>query len=403
MLDLLKLLVIMGLTVALLLKKWDLGLVLLLDAGVVAVLFGYPPLPWLRSVGRGLVAPDTLSLAGAVFLVLTLAELMRRTRAIERMVGALQRIVPDSRMVLALLPMLIGLMPMLGGAMVSAPMVNAMGSRLGLSADRKTYINYWFRHSMEYVFPLYSSLLMIAALTEVSVYAFIRVSWPLSVAALVAGATWGLLGVHREPGLTGSAAGSAGAWRDLLGSIWPLALVVLTVVVFKFNMMWSLVGVIVLFAAVERVGPSQWKDVVTRSFPIHTFSAIFGVMLFKQVLVDAGAVARIPPALRALGLPPLLVAFAVPMLAGLLTGTAAATLALSVPLVMPLLDPLAIGAIPAGVWMFVGGFGGVLLSPMHLCLALTQDYFDANWRGLYRAIVPSVGLVVAVALGIVLL
>lgn len=44
MVDLLKLLLILGLMVVLLMKKWDLGLVLLLNTMVVAVLFRYPVL-----------------------------------------------------------------------------------------------------------------------------------------------------------------------------------------------------------------------------------------------------------------------------------------------------------------------------------------------------------------------
>jgi hypothetical protein len=44
-----------------------------------------------------------------------------------------------------------------------------------------------------------------------------------------------------------------------------------------------------------------------------------------------------------------------------------------------------------------------LLSPLHLCLALTREYFDANWGPIYRRIVPSVALVVIAALGLVLL
>jgi hypothetical protein len=105
--------------------------------------------------------------------------------------------------------------------------------------------------------------------------------------------------------------------------------------------------------------------------------------------------------LSLLGLPPLLVAFVVPMMVGLLTGVAAATLAISVPLVLPLLSVYALDSATAGLWLFVGGFSGIMLSPMHLCLALTREYFGAQWSHLYRAIVPSVGLVAATALVIV--
>ena len=199
MADLLKLLFILALTVYLLFKKWDLGLVLLCDTVLVTVLFSYPILDMAVSMGRAVIARDTLNLIGAVFLVLILAELMRRTEAMKGMVMSLQALVPDTRITLGLMPLIVGLLPMLGGAMFSAPMVNEIGTRLNLSAESKTFINYWFRHSMEYMFPLYSSLLMMAALLGVSVYDFIRVSWPLTVVALTSGVIWGLIGVKKEP------------------------------------------------------------------------------------------------------------------------------------------------------------------------------------------------------------
>lgn len=402
MLDLVKLLLILGLTVFLLIRKWDLGLVLLLDAALVALLFAYPPLAFLNSVLRSLVAEDTLALSGAVFLVLILAELMRRTHAMETMVTSLQALVPDNRITLALMPLTIGLMPMLGGAMFSAPMVNEVGDPLELSPERKTFVNYWFRHSMEYVFPLYSSLLMIAALFEVSVFDFIQASWPLTVISLIAGTVWGLAGIER-PEHTAPTGSHRETWMMLLRSIWPIFLVVLTVVVLKLNMIVSLLGVIVIFAAVKGIGPDQWWDVLKRGFPLHTFTAIFGVFIFKYVMEDAGAVARIPQALGMLGLPVMVIAFVVPMLVGLLTGTAAAALALSVPLVAPLLTSQALDPLTAGMWLFTGGFSGVLLSPLHLCLALTHDYFGASWGPLYRRIVPSVAMIIVGAVGLLLL
>ncbi|MGC9468444.1 MAG: DUF401 family protein, partial [Anaerolineae bacterium] len=197
--------------------------------------------------------------------------------------------------------------------------------------------------------------------------------------------------------------GHAEAWRVFLGSTWPLLLVIGTVVVLRLDMILSLIGVIVLFAAIKRIGPDQWLDVIRRGIPLGTVSAIFGVMVFKHVMEDAGAVSQIPEALSMLGLPALLVAFVVPMLVGLLTGTAAAALALSVPLVAPLLSAGSLEPISAGLWLFVGGFTGVLLSPLHLCLALTKEYFEASWGPIYARIVPSVVLVTLAAAGIVAL
>ena len=182
---------------------------------------------------------------------------------------------------------------------------------------------------------------------------------------------------------------------------WPLLLVILLVVVLQVDMLISLAAVCLLLMAVKRIGPAQWWDVLKRSVPLKTFSAILGVMVFKQVMEDAGAVQTIPAALAALGLPNLLVAFLVPFVVGLLTGTPPAAMALGVPVVAPLLDTPQIDLVAGGVWMFVGCFSGILLSPLHLCLALTREYFGAEWGDLYKRIVPAVALVIAVAGAIV--
>lgn len=224
----------------------------------------------------------------------------------------------------------------------------------------------------------------------------------MTLVAIGAGILIGLVGIPK-PAAQPSQARPSGAWGALFRSTWPLLAVVLAVAVLKLNMLVTLLGVIVGVVLINRIGPSQWLDVLKRSFPIHTFTAIFGVMIFKHVLEDAGAVAQVPPALAGLGLPPLLIAFLVPLLVGLLTGVAPAALVVSVPLVAPLLTGLGLDPLTAGLWIFVGGFSGVLLSPMHLCLALTRDYFKANWAGLYRAILPSVAIAVAAAVVLVLL
>ena len=218
--------------------------------------------------------------------------------------------------------------------------------------------------------------------------------------ALLAGTLFGLWGL-RSGAHEDRRSASWETWRQLLSSTWPLLLVIMTVVFLKLNMVLSLVLTIVLLSLTTRVTWSEWPGILKQSFPPHTFSAIFGVMVFKHVMEDTGAVTQIPQALSSLGLPALGVAFVVPMVVGLLTGTAAAALALSVPLVAPLLTDM--GTLSAGLWLFVGGFTGVLLSPLHLCLALTKAYFKAGWGPIYRRLIPSVVLVGIAAAGLVFL
>jgi hypothetical protein len=47
---------------------------------------------------------------------------------------------------------------------------------------------------------------------------------------------------------------------------------------------------------------------------------------------------------------------------------------------------------------YASGFCGVLLSPLHLCLVLTKDYFKAELRKVYGILLAPVGVVWGVAL-----
>jgi hypothetical protein len=43
---------------------------------------------------------------------------------------------------------------------------------------------------------------------------------------------------------------------------------------------------------------------------------------------------------------------------------------------------------------YCGGFCGVLLSPTHLCLVLTKDYFRADFAKVYQQLIPLVLFVI---------
>lgn len=89
------------------------------------------------------------------------------------------------------------------------------------------------------------------------------------------------------------------------------------------------------------------------------------------------------------------------MIAGLLTGLAVAAFAIGFPIVLPLVGPdvLANGY---GILAYAGGFVGLMISPLHLCLSLTREYYRATWGGVYRRILPAALLFTATAVIVVL-
>jgi hypothetical protein len=398
MLDLLKLLALLIGILFLLWRRWHLAVVLLLASVAIGLLFGRSPAEFLQDGLDTLADPITLRLLAALTLILSLGAILKATAKLEGLVRSLEQLFPDGRVIMAVIPALIGMLPMVGGAMFSAPMVDEIGSQLQVDGNRKTFVNYWFRHVWEWILPTYPSLIMAAALLGVTPRALTLSQWPLTATAIAAGIWVGLAPIQRQ-----AEGQSSVRDRSSLGllatSIWPMALVILLSVVLHIDLLLSLLATIVLLVLVNRVSPVQLWRILRTGTSLMPLLLILSVMLFRQVLDSTGAVAPIPPALAAAGIPRPVILFFVPLLAGLLTGVAAGAFGVSFPVILPTLmaEELSMGAVALA---YSGGFLGVLLSPLHLCLSLTRDYYDSEWGPNYRLLFPSTVVVAAVAVGL---
>jgi integral membrane protein (TIGR00529 family) len=405
---LLKLTIVFAGILTLLSRKWNLGLALLLASVAVGLLFAHPLPDIGRDVFLATVDLLTLRLALAVVLIMTLGELLRQTAGLKGMVEALQALVSNGCIVIAALPALVGLLPMVGGAMFSAPIVDEVGDRLGVDREHKTFVNYWFRHIWEPVFPLYPSMLLAAELLGLTTTQLARATWPLTVAAVAGGLLFGLLGLPRHSTDDSPPTPRAQNLRTLVKSVWPIALVITLSMTLpvdeRISLIASLLVTITLLMIVQRIPPHDLETILRERIPWKTVLVIFGALIFRRVLDTSGAVIAISQALTNMHVPLAGVAFAVPFIAGLLTGLTSAAFSIGFPVILPLV--VVDGGATArewAAWLLVGGFLGTMLSPLHLCLALTRVYFKAQWGPIYRLIAPSSLLVAGTAAAILLL
>lgn len=404
---LLKLACVFAGIVVLLSRKWNLGLVLVLAALSIGLLFARPLPALAGDILAGVVDPLTLRLAAAVALIVTLGELMRQVGALEDMVTALQALAPGRRTAIAALPSLIGLLPMIGGAMFSAPLVDEVGERFDAPGELKTFINYWFRHMWEPVFPLHSSMLLAAELLNLPPLQLAGRTWPLAAAFLVGGLVFGLAKLpHDNPHTLRFARQSL---YTLTRSIWPIALVIILSLGLpldeRFALVISLLVVIILLATLKHIPLANLVVIFREHMLWNAAFTIFGAMIFQHVLENSGAVVSVASALADLHIPIPLIAFGAPFIPGLLTGLMAAAYSIGFPIALPLVLAQEGGSIAPGwiTWVLAGGVVGAMLSPLHLCLALTRAYFKAEWGAVYRLVIPAALLVILVAAGALLL
>jgi integral membrane protein (TIGR00529 family) len=387
MVDLVKLAGILVLILVLLRLKWNLGLVLLLASALTGLLFGLPPGDLALDALGAAIDSLTLRLVAIVLLITFLGQILRSTLQLEGLIRALGDLFVDRRWLLALMPMLIGLLPMVGGAMFSAPMVEEASESLEISRERRTFLNYWFRHTLEPVFPLYPSLVLAAGLMGVPVQTLTVAQVPISLAAVAGGLLFGLLGIRGVDGSSDHPPGRKETLILLLRSIWPILLVLALSVVLKVDLILSLLLTLAALVVVQHLGPSRLLA-AAKGTPLGTVPIIFGTMVFRRILETSGALETLSQALTASGIPLPVIVFAVPLMAGVLTGLAVGAFAIAFPIVLPLCGPDLVGS-GYGLLAYTGGFVGLMVSPLHLCLALTRVYYKAEWGGVYQRILPA--------------
>jgi integral membrane protein (TIGR00529 family) len=396
MVALVKIAVVIFVLLFLVRRKWDLGLILVLDAALVAVLFRMPARDLLAQAGGALIAWETVSLLLIIFLVLYLGHFLQAGGHFRMMVDALKKLVRDPRLILALPSAFIGLLPMMAGAMMGAPIVEEAARRWDLSPAWKTFYNYWFRHIWEYSWPLYLNLILAAAIVKVPIGRICLVQAPFT--ALAAGT--GLVILFKRVPRLPSERERPGNGKDLARvflSIWPIVLTIVLIFVFRLDMLVALAVSGLLTLVLTRVPVRDRLGLILKSASPRIVALIAALMVFKRVLEASGALDAVMRAFPPRGPAAIALLFAAPFFIGLLTGVNQAFVAIAFPLLVPIIGEGKPDMVLL-VFAYVSGFVGILLSPAHLCLVLTAEYFKAPLKDVYRILAGPVAVVFGAAL-----
>ncbi|MEK7796552.1 MAG: DUF401 family protein, partial [Pseudomonadota bacterium] len=134
--ELIKIFLIFALIVFFIRLKWNLGLVMIIGALFVGLLFAMSPEMIAKGITNGLLDTTTIQLILALAMIMVLENVLRKTENLQRMVNSLKGLVRDHRIVMALMPAVIGLLPSIGGARFSAPFVEETSKGMNLSPDK---------------------------------------------------------------------------------------------------------------------------------------------------------------------------------------------------------------------------------------------------------------------------
>ncbi len=390
MLILFRVALIITLLIVLIKLRLNLAIALLLNAIAAGILFRLDFLSIIKAFPLTLIQPTTLEFLLIVYLVLLLGNILEEFGSLNKMIPALENLFRDYRLSLALMPALIGLLPMPAGAMFSAPIIKKIGEKPELSPEIMTHINYWFRHLWEYCWPLYPSLLLAAGIFNVPIRSIMINQFPLSLFAILAG----LFFINRLPRMDNEAQPKFKDVLTIILGMWPIILVIILVLVFNLRMVWALIIGSMGAILFSRRHLKEIFTVAKKTFSISTLGVIYAVFLFKNIMETSGAFTAIPEVAKGLPFLQIIIIFLAPFLVGFLTGVNSAFVGITFPVLIPFM--VNHGSILRFVMLaYIGGFAGVLLSPVHLCLCMTKEYYGADFPKVYRYVIPSVLFVIA--------
>ena len=367
---------------------------------LIGLWMGGPVASILASVAAESTSSQSLWLALVITLILILSDLLAKSGQQQRIVVTFQAISPSRRFTSAALPALIGLLPMPGGALFSAPMVDTAIGAERIKPEVKVAINYWFRHIWEFWWPLYPGIILAISLFSVPAWKLIAAQIPLTFASVVAGILFVL--PPFRPGASEGSRFSRGSLGELLREVMPIVVVVgvlfglqATVegieTVLGTSLGWpqylsfalALVASILLVVRRNSLSAGSVSRAALNPGVMRMVLTVLGIMAFKGMLVHSGAIEEVRVELAAYHVPSLVVVSVLPFIAGLVTGIAFAFVGVSFPLVVALL-PQGHSPYPYAVLAYGFGYMGMMLSPLHLCLLVTKEYFRADLIEGYR-------------------
>jgi integral membrane protein (TIGR00529 family) len=338
-----------------------------------------------------------VTLTALVTLVSILGVAMKETGVSQRLAPALQGLVRSRRIALTVIPLIMGMLPTPGGIMLSAPMVRDMGDRIGVDRARSAAINFLFRHQWEPVWPLFPAVPLVQSLFGISAFVLISHNLIITLSGILGGVIFLLFsGIPPRAQRSKADYRLTDNLRNLFHACWPIMLVAVLYAGLNLTPAIGIALATLTFLGIHKVRLSRWPAIFKSGMEIDYAFLILGALLFKLDLEASGAIPSVVQFLSEMNVPEYFLIFFLPFLVGFLTGVTTASVAITFPFLIPFIGTGQETKMGLEVLAFSGLICGLLLTPVHLCLALSASYFEAP---LMRIIVKLLGPVAIVAAG----
>lgn len=390
----------MVLVIVALRKKVTIGPAILAGGLFIWALTKPEPGLLLDAAKQTLTMPRTYDLLFALYFVVCLEIELRKSGCLKGMVSYLNHLIHSTKVTLAVMPAFLGLLPSVGGARFSAPIVENASKGMTISPEQKSIVNLWFRHIFEYSSPIVPGMILACSIVGIGVGELIvHLAW-VTILMFVLG--WilfvrpmkftDLRAVNKEQK---EAIDLAHCRTDFWLSILPVVAVFCLMVFGGVGAAVSMGAIAVLMVPLlmfmNRGVPVM--DIFAGALEWKLIRDVTCILLFIQVLDVTGVLSQIVTSFRTAPLPTPVIIAGLSFLIGFLTGMSQGHVAIVMPIVA-MLAPA--GSLDLAGVALVFGVGGQMVTPTHVCLIVTLDYFKSDFFKTLNPIIVAEVILLAI-------
>ncbi|MCK4524349.1 DUF401 family protein, partial [candidate division WOR-3 bacterium] len=266
------------------------------------------------------------------------------------------------------------------------PIVDEIGSKMNINPAMKTYINFWFRHIWEYAWPLYPGLILTASILDIEIRTIVIYQFYLIIIAIITG----LIVISRIKGVKSEKVIKKRiAIIKFISGIWPILLIIILILFSNISPEFIVLAVTMVYLVSLKISIRKKLIHLYKSITIEAMLLIIGLIIFKDMLEYSQALVLFVESVQGEHIFTIMLLIIVPFIVGFLTGINQGYVGIALPVLAPFLITNGSLDMVKLTLFYSSGFAGILISPAHLCLSLTKEYFKADFMKIYKYLIPS--------------
>ncbi len=327
--------------------------------------------------------PSIIMLAIALGIIPFIGAIMNESGMLKEMIDNLKM---SRRVFMAFAPSFMGLLPVPGGALLSAPMLEYGKGKVN-DVDISV-INIWFRHLLILIYPL-SSLLVCTKMANVEIYSTVFYLIPGFILMLILGYLFFLKKISGDL--------STNKNRDLKKIIFPTTIIlsapllhILLLNIFQPKDPESVLLIAVSFTffllifwgkVTFPIIKKSWITIKPWKFSLLLMMMFYFIHIFQRTQI-VQEVANLTYPMYVLIIP-------ITFIFSFLTGRIQTAVALILPIFFAKYGQ---GSMTPQIFaiFYFSMFIGYIISPLHVCLLVTIEYFNVSMKDFYRRIYPVI-------------